>query len=143
MSIPKDIKSEEDIIGKVILKGKRHLYDGSTEKPSYHGNLKAGDLMFNGELVLLTLELLNKNRSKSTSYDPDQFLEEYIKFLTSEGTHNDSYIETHHKNFVLNHLKKKPLRECAPEKSTGGMDHISGLKYTPIPLFSVVMDYLR
>jgi ADP-ribosylglycohydrolase len=52
------------------------------------------------------------------SYDPDAFMQAYVDFMTTEGSHNDTYAESYHRDFFANWANgKRPLSQCAgPEK---------------------------
>src|SRR5690606_19760394 len=108
MKLPDTDDPTVDIIGIKILHNKRDVYKKSN--PHYHDGLKAGDVTLNADILKLTLEVINKNRSnKEDSYDIDIFLEEYVKFLMTPGSHNDSYADTCHYFFMTNYLRGKPL----------------------------------
>jgi ADP-ribosyl-[dinitrogen reductase] hydrolase len=65
------------IVGDVILKGKRHLWE--EPKLHYHFGLKAGDNTLN----LLVARVLMRSIAASGRYDADHFLKEYIGFMTA------------------------------------------------------------
>ena len=96
----------------------------------YHQFLKAGENTLNVKIAgLLTLSLHQKGR-----YDPDDFLERYIEFMTTPGRHNDTYIEECHRHFFANYARGVPPAKC------GGVEkHIGGLVGI-IPLIAFYAD---
>jgi hypothetical protein len=69
--------SPRKIVGDVILKGKRHLWE--EPKLHYHFGLQAGDNTLN----LLVARVLMRSIATSGRYDADHFLKEYISFMTA------------------------------------------------------------
>lgn len=129
-----------DIIGKKILHNKRDLY--KKKGTHYHAGLKAGDVTMNSDVLKLTMESIIKSKDKKESYDPDIFLEDYINFHLTPGTHNDTYIDTCHFNFVTNYLRGKTLRKCAAEENHDSPAALAMKLVTPA-LFAPVLDYFR
>lgn len=84
----------------------------------YHQFLIAGENTLNVKISQLLIESLNQNGG----YDCDDFLNRYIKFMTTPGNHRDTYIEECHRNFFANYAKGLPARQCGlNEKHIGGM----------------------
>jgi len=84
----------------------------------YHQFLKAGENTLNVKLCSVLSESLNRNGG----YDADDYLQRYIAFMTTPGSHRDTYIEECHRNFFSNYAKGVPLRQCgATEKHIGGL----------------------
>jgi ADP-ribosylglycohydrolase len=59
-------------------------------------------------------------------YDPSPFLSSYVTFMTTPGSHNDTYAETYHRMFFKNMRNGKPPAKCADDDghnvaSMGGM----------------------
>ena len=46
-------------------------------------------------------------------YDADAFLQEYIAFMTTPDSHNDTYAESYHRDFFANYARGAPPRQCA------------------------------
>jgi hypothetical protein len=65
------------IVGDVILKGRRHLWE--EPKLHYHFGLQAGDNTLN----LLIARVLMRSIATRGRYDADHFLEQYIAFMTA------------------------------------------------------------
>lgn len=84
----------------------------------YHQFLKAGENTLNVKLCSVLIESLNQNGR----YDPDDYLNRYIAYMTTPGSHRDTYIEECHRNFFSNYAKGVPPRKCgAVEKHIGGL----------------------
>ena len=84
----------------------------------YHQFLQAGENTLNVKIAGLLITSLNQKGR----YDPDDFLERYIDFMTTPGRHNDTYIEECHRHFFANYA-----RGIAPAKCGGVEKHIGGL----------------
>ncbi len=90
--------------------GKREIH--------YHQFLKAGDNTLN----LNISRLLMASLKELGTYDPDDFIQRYIHFMTTPGSHQDTYIEECHRNFFMNLSRGRPPERCGvTEKHIGGM----------------------
>jgi len=99
--------SDKQIIGDVILKGKRSFW--GKKNFHYHHGMKAGDNTLNACCALLLMKQL-----QNSEYNSLEFLKEYEEFMTSEvPKHNDTYAESYHREFFANRVKGKPLDKCA------------------------------
>ncbi len=84
----------------------------------YHQFLKTGENTLNVKLCSVLIESLNQKGR----YDPDDYLDRYIAFMTTPGSHRDTYIEECHRNFFSNYAKGIPPQKCgAVEKHIGGL----------------------
>jgi ADP-ribosylglycohydrolase len=84
----------------------------------YHQFLMAGENTLNVKLCRLLIESINH----LSTYDADDFLERYVAFMTTPGSHNDTYIEECHRNFFANYARGLPARRCGVnEKHIGGI----------------------
>jgi ADP-ribosylglycohydrolase len=93
----------------------------------YHQFLKAGENTLNLKLCALLLESLKE----CAEYDADDYLSRYIAFMTTPGTHQDTYVEEYHRHFFTAYANGNPPRKCGvKEKHIGGL---AGL--VPITLF--------
>jgi ADP-ribosylglycohydrolase len=64
------------------------------------------------------IESLNANRG----YSADDYLKRYIAFMTTPGSHRDTYVEEYHRHFFTNYAAGKPARQCGVmEKHIGGL----------------------
>ena len=96
----------------------------------YHQFLKAGENTLNVKICRLLIESMNRNGG----YDADDFLQRYIAFMTTPGSHQDTYIEECHRNFFSNYAAGVPPRRCGKEEK-----HIGGL----VGMIPVVVFYHR
>jgi len=84
----------------------------------YHQFLKAGENTLNVKICRLLIESINE----TGSYQGDDFLRRYIAFMTTPGSHRDTYIEECHRNFFANFARDIPPRKCGvAEKHIGGL----------------------
>jgi len=84
----------------------------------YHQFLKAGENTLNLKLCTLLIESLNANNG----YDSDDYLKRYIGFMTTPGSHNDTYVEEYHRHFFTNYAAGKNPHQCGVlEKHIGGL----------------------
>ena len=84
----------------------------------YHQFLKAGENTLNLKLCQLLMQSLTENNG----YNPDHYLERYITFMTTPGSHSDTYVEEYHRHF-FNQLGAghSPHKCSVPEKHIGGL----------------------
>jgi len=84
----------------------------------YHQFLEAGENTLNLKLCGVLMESLNANRG----YSADDYLKRYIAFMTTPGTHRDTYVEEYHRHFFTNYAAGKPSHQCGgTEKHIGGL----------------------
>lgn len=84
----------------------------------YHQFLQAGENTLNLKLCTLLLNHLNEN----DGYDADAYLADYIAFMTTPGSHRDTYVEEYHRHFFNNYASGKSPRACGVIEK-----HISGV----------------
>ena len=56
--------------------------------------------------------------SNAGKYDPAMWLKDYVGFMTTPGSHNDTYAESYHRDFFLNYSRGVQPKDCA--KGTEG-----------------------
>ena len=84
----------------------------------YHQFLEAGENTLNLKLCAALMESLNANRG----YSSDDYLKRYIAFMTTPGSHRDTYVEEYHRHFFTNYAAGKPPHQCGVmEKHIGGL----------------------
>jgi len=84
----------------------------------YHQFLEAGENTLNLKLCALLIESLNANRG----YSSDDYLKRYIGFMTTPGSHSDTYVEEYHRHFFTNYAAGKNPHQCGVmEKHIGGL----------------------
>jgi len=96
------------IVGDVILHGKKKywLRGGNFH---YHLGMQAGENTLEAQLV----RVLSKSIAERGAFDANDFRERYIKFMTTPGSHNDTYASTCHRMFFANFVRGVPPAECA------------------------------
>ena len=122
-----------DIVGNVILKGKKHHWGQANRH--YHQGMQAGDNTLN----LLCARVLLRSLNAKSHYDPTDFLNEYIRFMTEPDRHNDTYAESYHRDFFANYATG-----VVPEKCAGPDGHdtasIGGLVSLPLVIMATLSD---
>ena len=83
-----------DIVGKVILHGKKQYWVRGGDF-HYHYGLKAGENTLEAQLARVLLQHFahsppNLNSSDSIRVFKDGFIERYVSFMTTPGSHNDT-----------------------------------------------------
>jgi ADP-ribosyl-[dinitrogen reductase] hydrolase len=84
----------------------------------YHQFLKAGENTLNLKICRLLIESLNEKGE----YDAGDFLDRYISYMTTPGSHRDTYVEEYHRHFFTQYAKGVSPRDCGLEEK-----HIGGL----------------
>ena len=102
-----------DIIGDVILHDKKKywLKGGNYH---YHHGMQAGE----NTLDTLVARLLSQSLTTEGKFDCDKYLEKYTAYMTTPGTHNDTYAGTAHRMFFANFARGKNNRSCADNDGT-------------------------
>ena len=88
----------------------------------YHQFLQAGENTLNFQLARELHTLV----SRTAPYDPDVWLEGYIRFMLTPGKHRDTYVEEYHRAFFTNYARGKNPRACGISDN-----HIGGLSQVP------------
>ena len=84
----------------------------------YHQFLRAGENTLNLQLATLALRSIDER----SGYDADDYLRRYIEFMTTPGSHRDTYVEECHRHFFDRYSQGVDPRECAAvEKHIGGL----------------------
>jgi len=100
-------KLEGEVVGDIILKGKRELWGGN--RTHYHHGLQAGDNTLNAYCARLMIQHLIANGG----YNKKQWVADYIDFMTAEpARHPDTYAESYHRGFFANLKAGKSPEEC-------------------------------
>lgn len=97
-----------EIIGDIINHGKKK-YWGRGLNFSYHCTLEAGENTLEGQLSRLLLRTI----ASKGEFQTEAFLKEYVTFMTTPGTHNDTYASTCHRMFFANFVKGVAPEACA------------------------------
>ncbi len=94
----------------------------------YHQFLQAGENTLNLKISRLLMDcLLEKGE-----YDPELYLERYVAFMTTPGTHRDTYVEECHREFFYAWALRRKGKKVDPPREK----HIGGLSLVlPLLLF--------
>ncbi|XP_067669413.1 uncharacterized protein [Haliotis asinina] len=90
------------VIGDVILHDKLKYWAGNNHTTHYHQGMKAGDSTLNAVMALEMMRTFEKVDHDLVRDDRDvrsKVLEAYVKFMTTPGTHGDTYAESFHRSF--------------------------------------------
>ncbi|XP_072235305.1 uncharacterized protein [Leuresthes tenuis] len=99
-----------DVVGSVILHDKLDLWKSSNGTVHYHQGLQAGDSTLNVLCSLRLARTLVAGRFADVS-QPDAraaVLSDYVQFLTTPGSHSDTYAESFHRSFFADWRESKP-----------------------------------
>jgi len=124
--------AQREIIGDVILKGKRHLWGQNNRH--YHHGMEAGENTLNAHCARLLIRTLAAN---DVCYQKDQFLNNYIDFMTADSPrHPDTYAESYHRGFFANLENGNPRDKCGAvthdTASIGGLVTIAPLVFSEL-----------
>jgi len=98
---------QQDVVGDVILKGKKHLWN--SPNIHYHHGMKAGDNTLNAWWAKWLINSL----SRDGSYNSNTWSKEYVNLMTSnKPEHPDTYAESCHRGFFANYILGKDLKHC-------------------------------
>lgn len=123
---------EGDVIGSIILHDKKHLW-GQPNRHYHHG-LRSGDNTLN----LLCVRVLLRTMNEARCYNSADFLREYVSFMTTPGSHNDTYAESYHRQFFANYARDVP-----PERCAGTENHDTASIGGLVALPPVIIEALR
>lgn len=99
-----------DVIGNVILHDKLEAWKSSRGSVHYHQGLRAGDNTLNVLCSLRAARTLLGGAFRDVS-QPDAraaVLVDYVHFLTTPGTHRDTYAESFHRDFFSDWQDDRP-----------------------------------
>lgn len=99
-----------DVVGNVILHDKLNLWKSSKGSVHYHQGLQAGDNTLNVLCSLRAARSLVSGRFVDVS-QPDAratVLADYVQFLTTPGSHRDTYAESWHRSFFSSWQDSRP-----------------------------------
>ena len=96
-----------NVVGDVILKGKKQHWGPAHRH--YHQGMQAGENTLNALCARLVMRSLCRKRG----HDTQDFLADYVQFMTAEGSHNDTYAESYHRDFFANWARGVPAHQCA------------------------------
>jgi ADP-ribosylglycohydrolase len=133
---PKDIHPQSMVAGNTgyyegttdILHDKKKYYGDATkhtdgqdhrfgdQKPHYHIGMKAGENTCNLHVARLVMRHVVEATAAGRGYSPDGFLKEFRAFLTTPGSHPDTYLDIYIRKFFENLDKGLPASRCARDQ---------------------------
>ncbi|KAM9836133.1 uncharacterized protein ACBR49_019791 [Aulostomus maculatus] len=99
-----------EVVGKVILHDKLSFWKSPSSSFHYHQGLQAGDNTLNVLCALRATQVLLSGGFSDT-WHPDAraaVLADYVQFLTTAGTHGDTYAESFHRSFFSDWQEGRP-----------------------------------
>jgi len=101
------------IIGDVINHGKHEFW--GKQNVHYHQGMAAGENTLNAVCARLVTRGITAEKG---TYSNSRFLKDYVQFMTTPGSHNDTYAESFHRDFFQNWAAG-----ISPEKCAGKEGH--------------------
>ena len=111
------------IIGDVINHGKKGYWEKS-KSFHYHATLARGENTLEAQLARVLMKSIVANGGK---FNADAFRDAYVKFMTTPGSHNDTYASTCHRMFFANMFFRELPPEKCPDNDGHNVDTIDGL----------------
>jgi ADP-ribosyl-[dinitrogen reductase] hydrolase len=121
------------IIGHVINHGKQDLWDPS-QSIHYHATLQAGENTLEADIARVLMKSIVETEGK---FDADHFRKAYVTFMTTPGSHNDTYASTCHRMFFANWYYRKLDPVDCPDNDKHNVDTIDGLVLPTITALAV------
>jgi hypothetical protein len=91
----------------------------------------------------MVARLLTRSLAKEGGFDADQYLDEYIDFMTTAGSHNDTYAGTAHRMYFANYVKGAGKRSCA-DNDGHNTDSIDGIvNVGPVVVASLALSEME
>lgn len=97
------------VIGKVILHDKAQYWGGGNRGIHYHRGMAAGENTLTSRCARLLLRCIAEADGR---YEEENFLRSYVEFMTTPGTHNDTYADSFHREFFLRYGQGLEPRKC-------------------------------
>ena len=100
--------SSGDIVGDIILRGKRQYWDLPNQH--YHQGMRAGENTLNAHCARAVMRSITANAGH---YDASVYVQHYIQLLTADPPqHPDTYAESCHRGFFANLEQGKSPLQC-------------------------------
>ena len=109
------------VIGDVINHGKKPYWNPRTSF-HYHGTLAAGENTLEAQLS----RLLVRTIAARGGVDDAAFRDAYVAWMTTPGSHNDSYASTCHRMFFANYAHGKRDPADCPDNDRHNVDTRAG-----------------
>ena len=131
-------KKQVTIIGDVINHGKLKYWDPK-KSIHYHATLQAGENTLEMQIARVLMKSIVVNDGR---FDEDHFRKAYVDFMTTEGSHNDTYASTCHRMFFANMIFEKREPHLCPDNDGHNVDAIDGLVLPSITALAETARYL-
>lgn len=98
------------VVGNIILHNKLKFWMDQSGSVHYHQGLQAGENTLNTLCALRAIRVLIRGQFRSVA-DADAraaVLSDYVKFMTSPGSHDDTYAESFHRSFFSDWQELRP-----------------------------------
>ncbi|KAF6262383.1 ADP-ribosylglycohydrolase-domain-containing protein [Scenedesmus sp. NREL 46B-D3] len=126
------------IIGDVINHGKHQFW--GVPNTHYHRGMAAGENTLNAICARVVMRGIAANGGK---YDPAVFLRDYVGFMTTPGSHTDTYAESFHRDFFKNWAAGVPPERCALGTEGHNTAQIGGFVMLPPVIMAAVAAAAR
>lgn len=113
---------EGNVVGQVILHGKKEYWRPGSQY-HYHHTLEAGENTLEASLARVVMGVVVRERG---AFSADTFREDYVLFMTTPGSHNDTYASTCHRMFFAKWQEGVDPKDC-PDTDHHNVDTIDGL----------------
>lgn len=123
-----------DVIGKLIFHDKKKYWQRGADY-HYHQSMQAGD---NTLEPLLFRRVVNVTAAMGGKFDADAVRDDYMQFMQTPATHNDTYCGTCHRMFFANLAGGKAPVEC-PDNDGHNVDNTDSI-ITSIPVALLSAD---
>ncbi|XP_067116388.1 uncharacterized protein [Osmerus mordax] len=99
-----------NVVGNVILHDKLKFWKAAAGSVHYHQGMQAGDSTLNAICSLRVAQTLAQGNFSNMS-NPEAraaVLKDYVQFMTTPGTHEDTYAESFHRSFFSDWQDSRP-----------------------------------
>ncbi|XP_011683572.2 uncharacterized protein LOC585441 isoform X1 [Strongylocentrotus purpuratus] len=144
---------QKSVIGDIILHGKLQYWTKNDRSVHYHQGMAAGDNTLNNHCALRAA--IQASKDPDASYDAvlSSIMTDYVHFMTTPNTHNDTYAESYHREFfkswdkngsptqpeeVMSYVEKR-VKDLENKHLDHNIDGIGALVH-PIPLIIQYAD---
>ncbi len=128
-----------EVVGAVILHGKKEFWRPGSDF-HYHCQLEAGDNTLEALLVRRVLAVVGAQPGAAAveRLPREAVLADYVTFMTTPGSHNDTYAGTSHRMFFANYAAGRAPADC-PDNDGHNVDAACAL-VTAVPSALVSRD---
>jgi len=121
-----------DVIGNIIFHNKKQYWKPNADY-HYHQGMSAGDNTLEALLLRRVLVQISKYNGE---FNSKEILNDYVSFMTTPNTHNDTYCGTCHRMFFAKYASGIELSSC-PDNDGHNVDTCDSIVTTiPIAILS-------